>query len=202
MSNKLVQRLCIMFGAPEHSEDPQAYIRELARLTKSYPDAVLDRAADYLIQSHQPTAAKPWPTPADVCVACADAQDAINPVATIHDVKHLDWAAPALKRADALIQSPLGRKAADEGWILSLWDFCRKNMRLPAGSEITKCKTDTTDFWQSYAECERGGWAQAASLKRTGDLMNARRNQKSDLTQGIISDRKIDGKTMAAGERA
>ncbi len=200
MSNKLVQRLCIMFGAPEHSEDPAAYISEIGRLTKNYTEPVLDRAADYLIRSHAPTHLKPWPTPSEICVACADAQETISPASPSNATKHLDWAAPALKRADALIQTDLGRRAADEGWALSLWDFCRKNLRLPSGSEITRCKADTTDFWQAYQDCQRGGFAQAKSLKTLGDLMNARRNQKADLTQGILSERRVDLKMAAAGD--
>lgn len=194
----LCQRLAIVFGVPQ-SDDPGAYMAEIARLIRGYAEPEQQKAADYLIRDH-----KWWPKPSEIAVACADARETLQVANRTEDKKrqHLDWAGPALKTADQLIQSELGRRAADEGWALSLWDFCRKNMRLPTGSEISECKRYSREFDEAYARCVKGGWTEAQKLKELGDLMLARRKQKAAWAYGEILDRKVDRKTAAAGPDA
>lgn len=192
----LVKRLTIVFGLPD-SEDPQGYMAEISRLIRGYAEPEQQKAADYLIRDN-----KWWPKPSEIAVACADARETLNVNNRTEDKKkqHLDWAGPALKTADQMIQSEIGRRAADEGWVLSLWNFCRKHNRLPTGSEISGCKQEARGFDEAYAQCVRGGWGQAQKLRELGDMMLARRKQKAAWAYGEITDRKVDRKMAAAGD--
>ena len=151
MSNRLIARIATVFGTPDHSTDPEAFIRELARLTKSYSEPELEKAADHLLSTFVPTQRKPWPTPAEICSACQDARELLNPPRPI-PYRYPDWSPESISKAYKLIVSDVGRRAADEGWILSLWDFCRKNHRLPNASEQVTIKGHAHSFNEAFAK--------------------------------------------------
>lgn len=89
------------------------------------------------------------------------------------------------KLAYALIRSDMGRKAADEGWILSLFDFIEEKGRLPSNEpEIWKLKESARGFDDAYAQCERGGWPFAEAVRKLGDSMLERRNKLASLALG------------------
>lgn len=186
MTNKLIARLAVMFGPADFSDDPRAFLSEIARLTKSYSEEVLDKAADLLIRSHRPTQLKPWPSPSEICVACADAQEMVAPSSASNPLaeRNQDWTKEALDRADRLIQSDIGRKAADEGWILGLWDHYRKTTRQPTAKEIIAFKNKAYQFDHAYKEALTNGTCRSLGLPRLGDAILARRGQKVALTNG------------------
>lgn len=175
MSNVLVQRLAIMFGPPDFSGDAKAFIAELVRLTCKYGDDVLNKAADLLIREHRPTQRKPWPVPNEICLACADAAEMVLP-SRKGETAHPDWTPKALAKAYELIRSPMGRTAADEGWILALWNFCRRKGRLPNPGEVHSCKVEARGFDDAYAMCKRGeaGPCGAALIKLAETMLNRR----------------------------
>jgi len=218
MSNVLLTRLSVVFGRPD-SDDPAAYIEELARLIRGYTTQEQDKAADFLIRNHVPTNRKPWPAPNEIVTACSDARELLNPPKEDDKKKIKDWTGDVLKLADSLIQSDLGRQAADEGWVHSLWDFCRVNRRLPTGYEIAACQRHAKEFDAAYARCVHQN---IPHLKALGDMMLARRYEKADYAHGVISNRReirkemerdglraplsepepaVRGKAFAAGER-
>lgn len=67
-------------------------------------------------------------------------------------VGHLEWTADRQKLASDLILCALGKQAAKEGWIKSLWNFARKNGRLPQPNEIEGCKREHKEFHETYAK--------------------------------------------------
>lgn len=175
MSNVLVSRLAVAFGAPLHSVDPVAYMGEMVRLTKSYGETVLNKAADLLIREHRPTQTKPWPSPNEICTACADAAEMVQP-SKRGELSHPDWTPKAVAKAYELLRSPMGRRAGDEGWNLALWNFCRKNGRLPNDAEIRTCKTIAVEFDETYAVCLRGlGGACNQALTELGASIHRKR---------------------------
>lgn len=173
--NPLVQRLAIAFGEPTHSADPQAFVAEVTRLTKSYTAAEHERAADLLVRSYRPTAARPWPSISEICMACADARDENLPRQPAPD-RHPEWSTKAVAKAYDLIRSPIGQKAADEGWILSLWDHCRKTGKLPNANEAMRCQANARSFDDAYTLARKGGGV-ARSLIQLGDTMLRRRDR-------------------------
>lgn len=184
MSNVLVQRLAIMFGPPDFSGDAKAFIAELSRLTQKYGEDVLNKAADLLIREHRPTQRKPWPVPNEICMACADAAEMVLP-SRKDEVAHKDWTPQAIAKAYDLIRSPMGRTAGDEGWVLALWNFCRRKGRLPNASEAHDCKQEARGFNDAYAMCKRGeAGACGAALINLAETMLHRRDQLARHAHG------------------
>ncbi len=203
MSNPLLDRLVVVFGPPQ-SDDPQAYLREVQKLIAKYTPTELDKAADLLVRS-----SKWFPKPAEIAVACADAREMLTPSQPFDPAKkkNLDWTKEALDRADRLIQSDLGRRAADEGWVLALWDHYRKTPRQPSPKEIIGFKTKADEFNEAYRDSMRIDICRVIGLPKLGELILARRAQKAALTQGEIisrrlSDTAVRGKMRAAGDAA
>lgn len=201
MSNPLLDRLVVVFGPPQ-SDDPAAYLKEVQKLIAKYSPPELDKAADLLMRS-----SKWFPKPSEIAVACADAREMLTPSQPFDPAKkkNLDWTKESMERADRLIQSELGRKAADEGWILGLWDHYRKTPRQPTPKEIIRAKEKAEEFNEAYRESTRIPICQFIGLPKLGELILARRAQKAALTQGEIisrrlSDAAVRGKMQAAGD--
>lgn len=174
MPNPLTSKMIVMFGSPSHSANPVEFVAEIDRLTSGFGPEALERAASALLRTHVPSNAKPWPSPAEICKACADAQEALAPPRT--EEAYPDWSKEALREAYRLIKSPLGEDAARGGWILSLWDFCRKQRRLPQRHEIPILKQNAEDFNEAYGEANRwDGGTLSRALVKLGDSMLARR---------------------------
>jgi hypothetical protein len=182
-NNPLFVRLIRMFGAAP-SNDPQAYIGELLKLTRGYGTAELDKAADLLIRSHNPTHLKPWPTPADICTACADAREIIAPPNPVGQ-RDKTWTKDAIETADKLIASKLGQRAADEGWVLSLHDFCRKQRRLPDAGEVSNLIASARDFNGAYASLV-DKHALQGKLKELGSSMLDKRARLGEAAYGVV----------------
>lgn len=185
MSNPLITRLAVVFGQPDHSDDPKKFVSELARLTQGFHPPELDKAADMLIRSHQPTARKPWPTPAEIIMACEDARDLVSPTKPEDkfEKQHRHWTKEARAKAYDLVRTDLGRRAADEGWVLSLWDFCRRERRLPTTAEATVCRRHAAEFNEAYASLRAN--ALDAKLRDLGDSMLMRRDALAEHAWGV-----------------
>lgn len=190
----LIRRFSTVFGPPNHVEDPKEFTKEFIKAISGYSAESYIRATDNLIRSHEPTNLKPWPSMAATRQAVHDAQEAMPK----GEQKEKDqrWTRPVLQRADDLIQSDMGRQAAEEGWSLSLWDFCREKGRLPTGYEVSACKQTTREFNEAYATTVNTSGTLAKQMKELGEMMFARRYQKADLAYGVISSRKEIRKEM------
>lgn len=89
------------------------------------------------------------------------------------------------KLAYGLIRSDMGRRAAEEGWILGLFEFIETRGRLPSGEpEIWTLRESARGLDDAYAECARGGWDYAEPLRKLGDSMLERRNKLAAIALG------------------
>lgn len=186
MTNKMISRLAIVYGQPD-SPDPVAFLEEFSRLLSSYSETTLDAATDRVLKKHR---GRQWPTPAECIAACEEvletdrAAEARRPAMVEN---YPEWTDAAIERANKLIQSPLGRQAAKEGWISPLWDYCRVAGELPdSASAIHRCKVIARGFDEAYAQVSRGeGHVQlSAALKKLGDSMLERRNKLAAIALG------------------
>jgi hypothetical protein len=183
MSNALIQRLAVVFGPPDFSTDPAAYMSEIANLIRGFTAGELNKAADLLIREFRPSQRKPWPTPNEICTACVDARTMMAPPQSNKD-PYQEWSEKAFRRADALIASDLGREAADSGWIAALHDFCREYGRLPNDAESYRCKVHAAEFNEAYRNvCGLNGEVRGP-LKGLGDKMLAKRNRLAAIAHG------------------
>ena len=169
-SNKMLAKFGLMYGSP--SRDPQeakAIISEYARLMVQYSEPELEGAADKLIRTRK---FRNWPTIAECIEALEDHRAEVYaknaPELQIARHPYPEWDRAAFAAADKLIQSVMGRQAAQEGWILGLHDYCRKHSKLPGPWEIGTMK--------EAANCvERGAAGVFPDLPPMDDAAMARR---------------------------
>lgn len=181
MSARILQRLCIVYGKPD-SADPVAYLEEVSKLLKGYSDSVQDAAADLVIRTHR---FRTFPTPSDIVTAC---EDVLSTTTGKDHPEHRmfnpypDWSPEAIRIADGLMNSQIGREAARGGWSLGLHDFCRKTGRLPTQREIPDIRIGSRQFDEAYAKCCSGeAGVCSAALKKLGDSMLERRRTYAEM---------------------
>lgn len=183
MSNNLVNRLANSFGAPTHTHNPAGFLEEIVRITQAFEPQVLDRAADKLIAMHVPTQRRPWPMPNEIVNACVEARRWMPDLNKTTE-RNLEWTAEARAKAFDIIRSPMGRRAAEEGWVLSMWDTARKTGRALTASEIARCKEIAVEFDQAYAACIKNPTELNRSLLKLGDSMIERRKRYARHARG------------------
>lgn len=181
MSNKLVQRMCLMFGPPE-TDQPAEWFAEMDRLLKGYGVAELDKAADIVLRTHKGTR---FPSISEMLSACADAREDTRPRERPMDV-FPDWTPEAIKKADELIQCKLGQRAADEGWVFALHTFCRKKGRLPLTNEVGDCIAEARGFDEAYARNAKSGEPLQLALNKLGDSMLRMRAYLGEIAYGRV----------------
>ena len=143
-------RLANVLGNPR-TGSLAGYNQELSKILKGFTDEELQDAATIIFQTQKTSH---WPTPGLMLVAAQEARnsiqkrnrpglgkvrrlDSIGEPYTPRSKEYDDWyhSKAAHDEADRLINSELGRKAADDGWIGDLYDFCREHRRLPSIKE-------------------------------------------------------------------
>ncbi len=148
------------FRWDEHQERAWAgtLVRELAGFA---PDVVL-RGAQEMVRTRKKPQTPMVSECIDVCVSAkrwaeAHANKGRLPIDGAGAIPgHLDWTADRLKLASDLMNTPIGKQAAKEGWVGALWSFARKNARLPQqGKEVEECNRNAKGFDGAYSTCVR-----------------------------------------------
>ena len=160
----------------EASEDE--WLQSMSRNLRGYSADVLKYAAQKIIDTRTD---RRFPLPSEckkICNEIAQREAAEKPqlgvdkkLPPLHSDSRVKW-------ADTLIDCPIGREAARDGWVLSLHDFARVNGKLPVGSEIAACKAGAKGFDEAFTLCARG---EAGPLNKPllglGQAMLARRRE-------------------------
>lgn len=157
---RFIEEIALHFPRREASEqDEKAWARSMARNLGGFSAEVLERAAQIIIDTSGYTGGMKdfhW-LPKECKEACIKAQKALG-----HEKPDLKFHGP---KADAnysdretlayeLIAGPLGRRAAKEGWVHSLYTFTRDHMRLPTNtSEINWCIDCSRGFDREFQKC-------------------------------------------------
>jgi hypothetical protein len=114
----------------------KAYRSELDR----YAPDVLALGAEMMLKSRKH---RNFPLPEECRRACVDAQNELaerrlrdaEDGASKAKADREPWAPWRISLADRMMNSVIGRLAADEDWIVHLHDWCRENGRMPNGYE-------------------------------------------------------------------
>lgn len=173
MNNSLLQRLVVVYGKPETS-DVTAYFAELGKMLAKYAGKELELAGDLIVRTHR---GRSFPTPSEIVTACEDVRASSSPIrppASSFEEKNPEWSKQSFAIADRLVACELGKRAAREGWVLGLHEFCRKHHRLPSSSEIrpieqdsefvTRCAAGVVDMGYFHAPLQR--FARAIMARR------------------------------------
>jgi hypothetical protein len=138
INGKFIKPLISLYGELG-TDDMDLVIGVYEKQLEGFPDVVLEAGFRLLSGSYMPSKRNPWPSPAHCKKACekaASEKRATEPPAP-EKPKYPEWSGEAIRIADSLIVSDLGRQASrDTGWVLGLHDFCRNHRRLPTEHEI------------------------------------------------------------------
>lgn len=178
-----IQELVLHFGEPKfdvgEDDRPKAHaewLRSMARGLSSF-DADVLKAASYEIISTRKYRSFPLLSEClEASYAAKKRQDAEKPRLPIKtDVGISESEA----LASDLVNGPLGRQAAREGWIGALFDWIRRERRLPSESwGIREIQGDARSFDAAYEACVRGeAGPLSVSLEKLGASMLKRREQ-------------------------
>ena len=160
-----------------------AWVRSMAESLRGFHGDVLDAAARRIIDTRSYTT---FPLPADcreVCEAIKREREIVGRSQTLPAMRPPtgdEWSSERVKLAYDLLRSSMGKEAASGKpcWVLSLWNFCRKNRRLPQGHEVERCKRDAREFDEAYEDCVRGNAGLASkALEGLGASMIAKREK-------------------------
>jgi len=190
--SKFLTELSLHFGKRFESEEAEdQWLDSMERNLRVYTPSVLDRACKRIVDTRKD---RYFPLPAECRAACEEIVKVEKAENTnrLDEPKHkfaghADW---QYRLADDLIMCGLGRRAAEEGWILSLHDFCRNNGRLPKEQwEIRKCVDGAKGFDEAYEGLLREKAAGRSTalqneLIALGDAMLARREKLSARVLG------------------
>jgi len=132
-----------------------------------------------------------FPVIADCLEACKHARDALQPpVKRRHGSdqdKYPEWMPERQRQADALICSDMGRKAADEGWLIGLWDFCREKQRLPNRFEAEKIAKRSKKIWKDVDDIIDDLIAQGKDASMAIDLRRGFKNRYEKLREKVYA---------------
>lgn len=148
-SLKFIQLVELHFPAPkfngeQHLED--AWTQSIGKILAPYEDAVVLEAADQIVRTRDPDekGGTMFPKPFEIIKVLDDVKERQRIRATpLIETKEARtkrerqesevraWTPERQKLATLLCQTPLGQRAANEGWVVALWNYARHHMRLP-----------------------------------------------------------------------
>jgi hypothetical protein len=193
------------YGEPGKSEHVEGFFRQYARILQQYTTAELEAARDRVLKSHQPGPGRRWPSLPDCVNACEDARaaavqlDRLKSSGSARVYSWLErerlrkedeaaWSDEAKIIANQLVKSPMGRLAAEEGWILGLHDFCRRHRRLPDPYKDAKEIERLKEGARYVDDCLAGKIDMgllAAQLRKMALSMRAKRE---DLRRAVLKE--------------
>jgi hypothetical protein len=175
----------------EHQETSwtQSMVREIGGFDRE----VLGKALASMIRTRRDTKTPPVAVCIDACVAERRFLEAskIAEALPIHasskkSPSEMQWE-ERKRLADDMVMGPDGKEAARNGWIGALHNFIVVHGRMPKAGEVAQCKTVAREFDQAYAQCVKGGWAQAYSLESLGAAMLANRKHLAEtVLHGVV----------------
>lgn len=157
----------------------QAWTELMVRELSGFKPIVLERGFQEMVRRRKESKI---PTPAECIAACTEAKRWVDMEQESNKLPEFrtpqgEFSTERWRLAHELKRTPLGRQAAQDGWIVSFVHFCRRNQRLPAGAEIDQCKRDSEGIEEICARAMRGdaGSLSAAIAKWGAGVLEKRR---------------------------
>lgn len=177
-ANHFIDRMLSIFHAPI-TENEAGFVEEMRKALAGWDKATLDVAADRLAKT-----CKFFPKPAEVIEVCEQiAAERAKPQP--NEASRGPWSGDAFRDANRLINSPMGKEAAKDGWIGQLHDFCREARKLPNASQIAHLKREAKLFDEAYSACCAGkGGTLNDALKKLGESFLENRNRLAAIANG------------------
>lgn len=143
------------YGGDEARE--ALWLRTMREILAPWDESVLMEAAQRIIKTRgKGRNERFFPLPAEVEAVCheiaAERERAQRPL--LAAPKGNEWSDERLALAFDLCKSPLGMEAAREGWVLRLYDFCRREMRLPEKGEVMRLRHEAQGIDKAIAKID------------------------------------------------
>lgn len=145
----------LMHFSPPELENPaliDVFYDDIIEDVMAYPIDVLRLAVKKIRRSRvYPT----FPPIAECLAACREAHgELIKPPVKHDSVDHPEWSKARVAAANRMICCPMGVQAAQEGWIVWLWDWCREHDGLPNKYDAQKIVGKFREAELYYQETE------------------------------------------------
>lgn len=178
--NLFLSKVRAHFGDPRLAEgvEEKDFYADFIRELSYYSDRCLTLAGQKLVASREK---RIFPTLAACIGACREVSmqlAAEGPVQPRKD-RNPEWSKEAYAEANRLICSEIGRRAAAEGWIIGLWDFCRENRRWPNNFEAKRVMDKSLSTWRELQFIEDD----EATLSNPKQLIKSFKRQRAHLSQ-------------------
>lgn len=179
------------YPVPKSSlSNPGDWEKDYCEALEFYSNTVLEFAAKKLIFSERKN--NLFPMPAECLRACKEVHNEFSqPVKTEKKARHDEWSPEAMKEADRLLCSNIGRKASDEGWAWQLWDFMRRKQRWPNNNEADNLRAKSRSLnaeTSEFIENARGTVGVASATNKLLAKMSSRRKNLRVIAYGESRD--------------
>ena len=133
------------------------WLRSMGEILGGFEPRVLMEAASAIVRERDPQKhGTMFPKPSECLAACETAKRRLTMQAIPllpKSEKVNTWTEERLALANDLMRTQMGRQAAAEGWVSSLYHFARCNQRLPMNtSEVEACKKSAAEFERTMQE--------------------------------------------------
>lgn len=152
-----IKPLLLQFILPNTAKEGQeaAFYQDYQEALSDFTSHELEHAAKLLKTTRT---SRTFPVIADCLEAARQARDALQPPVKKRQQERgtpPEWTDERQREAGRLICCEMGRQAADEGWLIALWDFCRKNERRPNKFEAEKIAAYSKGTWAYVEDAEK-----------------------------------------------
>lgn len=184
-----IERLCANgFYPPRHENEAAEaeWAAGVASALTHYETDILPQIAQEILDTRID---RKFPLPAEIRKVSLEVYDRVRSSQLLPEApkgRDAEWTAERLALADSLCRTELGRRAAREDWILGMWDFCRKNSRMPDAREVERIITESREADAFIDDAYRD--AHRSQLHRivagTADAIRAKRAEKRAMVLG------------------
>ena len=155
---------------PNRDAKELAWTRSIGNTVNPYDDDSLDEAIEKILNSRTGKGSddRRFPLPGEIRKVCdqiiLDRKRPSMLDAEAEAQKSSPWSRGRSKFVvEHLLSGEMGKRAAREGWIGSLFDECRARNALPSENEVWKIKETSRKFQETRQMCHAGaGWPSTA----------------------------------------
>jgi hypothetical protein len=169
-ASEFVSRMTALWSKPRETADANKAALEYHDALSRFTEAQLDAGWVALRDSHERAS---WPLVSEVRKAVMGAASVTGGKSA--PPKWNDHSA----FADSQMQTPLAVRARSEGWLLSLWDYCKANGKQPSPYDIGRLRREAEEA-NRIAAC-LGTTKLDHMLRRIWDAMRDRERKLSGM---------------------
>jgi hypothetical protein len=175
--------MLVHFSVKHDSEAAEeAWLADYEDALKVFQPAILQEAAKRIMRRRNYTN---FPMIAECVQACNEVieERSKSVPSRSYSPQYPDWSDQRVAEANRMLDSAVGRKAASEGWIIGLWDFCRQKGRPPQHHEVPKIIASSREAWAAMKQIDQDN-PMAPILNKTAAMLRDRRKDLTAIAEG------------------